>query len=100
MNAYNDGELVRITGVFRNEAGVPTDPLNVTVQYTFTRSPVVVRVFGTDPEVIRLGPGEFRMDIDTTDHQGEQCSYRIYSTGNGQAANEGQFRVRLSRVLT
>ena len=53
-------------------------------------------VFGTNPEVVKTAVGAYRADI--TVNRAGHWSYRWESTGTGEAAEEGWFTVRPSRL--
>ena len=89
-NQYDIGDLVRIKGSF-SIAAVPTDPTVVTVT---VKSPSGAT---STPAVIHPGVGEFHADV-SVNAPGEWF-YRISGTGAAQAAGEGSFFVRKSRVL-
>lgn len=96
MNFYDDGDLVRARGTFTDEDGTPQDPEEVAIQHRFGNSESVTKIYGTDVEVVREDVGIYYMMIDTTGSKGMTCRYRVYSTGNGQTAEEGRFFVRQS----
>jgi hypothetical protein len=54
-------------------------------------------VFGVDSELVKDAVGKYHVDIDTTVEG--TYPYRMYSTGSGQAAAEGSFRVNKSQFL-
>lgn len=100
MNSYDDGDIVDVDGEFRNNStGALTDPANVFVRYRFGSGEIVEKEYGVHPEVTKTSTGLYQCSIDTTGHEGKICRYRFYSTGTGQAAEEGQFAVRSSRLV-
>lgn len=98
INRYVQGDLVRVFGDFTiNADGDPIDPTDVFVKYRAPGSDPVEFESGVDAELVRDEEGSYHLDIDTTDAHGTY-RYRVYSTGTGQAANEGQFFVAPSAV--
>jgi uncharacterized protein YfaS (alpha-2-macroglobulin family) len=92
INVHQKGDLVRISGTFRDLAGAAIDPGTVALKvakpsgattYTFA--------LGT---VIKDSVGNYHVDVSIT--EAGQWSYRWESTGAGQAAEQGQFTVEPS----
>jgi len=90
MNSYDIGNLVRISVTFEDDAGV-TDPSVVKCQVRTPVSAPTTYTYGTDVAVMRESKGIYYMDIDTP-YVGTY-RYRWYSTGTGQAADEGEFAI-------
>jgi hypothetical protein len=95
INVYDQGDLVRVSGLLESAAGVDTDPTALSVKY---RKPtgVTTLVYLVDPALVRDSLGNFHVDI-SCDEPGIY-DYRFESTGTGQAAAQGQFRVMPSRL--
>ena len=63
MRTYDIGDLVRLTGTFRNAAGVLTDPTTVTCRIERPDETETVYLYGTDVEVVRDSAGIFHVDV-------------------------------------
>jgi len=90
-NSYKLGGLVRVSGAFTTSAGVAQDP---TVVKCSVRSPlgvVTTYTYGTDTEIMKDSTGNYHMDVSAPAIG--TYYYRWFSTGTGQAADEGWFEV-------
>ena len=94
MATYDKGDLVRVTGTFTNAAGTAIDPAVVKFQFITPAGVTTTYTYGTDAEVVRSATGVYYVDINAS--QTGTYRYRFYSTGMGQAAAEGNFRVDTS----
>lgn len=91
VKSFPWGSLVRLTAAFTGLDGAAIDPATVAVR---TRKPdlsFTTQTYGTDAAVIRDGAGLYHCDIDASLHGA--WTYRWESTGDGQAATEGAFKV-------
>lgn len=109
-NIYDVGELVRVCSYqivnglkvngFTDSNGAAVDPTAVMLRYWRVNNDgtlngtVTTKVYLTDP-ITRDGTGLYHFDVDTTSAPG-QYEYRWYSTGTGQAAQDGAFYVKPS----
>lgn len=91
MNQYDVGDLVRVTGVFKDAAGTAIDPATVAFKVKKPDRSITTYLYGTDVQLIKESTGNYRVDI-SADVKGKY-KYRWYSTGNGQAAGEDEFEV-------
>ena len=82
------GDLVRVSGVFKNASDVLTDPSTVTCKYR-TPKGAVTTVTWAGGGVVRDSVGAFHVDIDVT--LPGTWVYRWYSTGTVQASEESTF---------
>lgn len=96
MNTYEEGDLVRISATFTTD-GVPIDPSAVIFKYKTPAGEITTKIYGTDPEVIKDGTGQYHIDVSV--EEDGLWSYRVYSTGTGQAAAESEFSVRKSVIV-
>ena len=96
---YDQGGKVRVTGTF-------TDPFNgdaaidPTAVYISIRNPsgtVTTYQYGVEADVKRSGAGVYYYDIDVS--SGGKWYYRWWSTGTGQAAEEGDFLVATHKAV-
>lgn len=91
-SVYDVGDLVRVSGEFKDLQGNLTDPSTVKVSYRKPDGVVVTKEYGTDPEVNRDSLGIFSMDI-AVDQDGRWW-YQFIGEGTLQASEEKQFSVR------
>ena len=93
---YDLGEGVYIRGSFANpQTGAPMDPSAVTVRYLPPSYPAglpIVKVYGTDPEVIHDSTGNFSLLL-TADEVG-LWQFRWEGENVAPAIQEGSFIVR------
>lgn len=90
-NRYDVGDLVRASGSFTNAAGTAVDPTAVFAKYKDPAAAVTTLTYGVDAALVRDSAGNYHVDINAN-LAGHWC-YRFYSTGTGQAAEEGTFIV-------
>lgn len=92
MNQYSKGDLVRCTASFATSAGVATDPTVVRFQVRTPAGVTTEYVYGTDAALVRTAAGSYYVDVNA--NAVGTWRYRFYSTGTGQAADEGAFKVK------
>lgn len=92
-NTYDVGDLVRVSAAFTS-GGSAIDPTAVTAKVRDPSGNVTTLVYLTDGALVRDAAGAFHTDVNA-DEAGV-WTYRFASTGTGQAAAEGTFRVRAS----
>jgi len=97
INSYDTGDLVRITGLLASAAGVLTDPTTLVATVTDPSGITTTYTYGSSAFPIRVSAGTYYVDITPTEPG--HWAYRFQSTGTGQAADEGRFWVRASRVV-
>lgn len=90
---YNVGDLIRVSGTARTAgpAGTPIDPTTVLFQHKDPSGNITTLTYLVDAALIRDSTGNYHTDISVT--QSGDWHYRFYSTGTGQAAEEGIFSV-------
>jgi len=94
MSDITLGELVKCTGIFKNQAGALVDPSNVFFEVIAPETTKVSYQYGAGPEVVRDSLGTFSVLVSAN-----KCgawNYRFYATGTGQGAQEGAFQVKQS----
>jgi hypothetical protein len=91
VSYYDLGDLVKVSGAFTDADDVAQDPAAVYVQIKTPAGTVTSYQYGVDADVVKAGTGSYYINVDA-DEVG-LWDYRWYSTGSGQAADEGQFRV-------
>lgn len=92
MNQYSKGDLVRCSASFATSAGAATNPTAVLFQVKTPAGSTTTYTYGTDAQLVRASTGNYYVDVDAS--QVGTYHYRFYSTGTGQAADEGSFRVK------
>lgn len=90
-NNYDLGELVRCTGTFTDIDGNAQDPESVFAEILDPSGNEDEYEYGVDAELVKSATGVYYVDVDA-DEVG-WWSYRVYSTGSGQAAAESKFLV-------
>ena len=93
MNAYDIGGSVKVSVTF-TLAGLASDPTTVTCT---TRDPAGTT---TVQSVVRDGTGLYHAVVDLTGAMAGTWNYRWAGVGGCQAAEEGQFFVEPSYVLS
>lgn len=93
---YDVGDLARLSAVFTDAAGAAIDPTVVKLAYQPPGGSVTTLTYGTDP-IIKDSAGHYHADLSVT--ASGAWYYRWYSTGTGQAAEEGVFEVRARAVI-
>ncbi len=94
MDIYDLGDLVRVSGAFTDSAGAAQDPNAVLFSFTDPSGNTSTYTYGVDVELVKDDTGDYHVDVDC-----DECGvfwWRWYSTGSGQAADEGRFYVQQS----
>lgn len=91
---YDIGDVVRINSGF-SQLTVPIDPTTVALSVTLPNGTTVPFTYA-GATVIKDSVGNYHVDMSATQHG--TYRYRWFSTGTGQAAEEGWFQVRAQRV--
>jgi len=91
-NSYNKGNIIRVSGNFKDSVGVNVDPAIVNFKFKKPDQTITTYVYLTDSQLIKDSVGNYHVDL-SIDLEGE-WRYRFESTGVGQAAGEGQFPVK------
>lgn len=86
-STYDRGDLVHLTGTFRDINGTLQDPTAVTFKARSPSGAVTTLVYGSDAAVVRASAGIYTVDLSLTEDG--LWTYRWESTGTGQAAAEG-----------
>jgi hypothetical protein len=95
-NEYVKGEQIRCRGTFTDESGNAVDPTGVFFQAKGPDGTLEMDYeYGVDAELVRQAAGIYRVDVDG-DTVGHWYT-RMWSTGTGKAAEEGEFRIISSR---
>lgn len=94
MNLYQVGDLVRISAVFRDIAGTLVDPTTVALKVTKPSGAQNTYTFALS-QVIKDSTGNYHYDA-AADAAG-LWRYTWSSTGAGQAAENGEFRVEAAQ---
>jgi hypothetical protein len=92
IKVYALGQLVRVTGLFEDDAGTDIDPATVTLEVLSPSGVVSTYVYQGSPDTVeRDSVGNYHVDV-TANEIGDWF-YVWTSTGTGQGAEEGQFMV-------
>lgn len=94
-NNYDIGDIVRLTGTFRDTGAALADPTKVTIKYQ-DPSGNITTVTSTGASVVHPSTGIYYTDV-VPDESGV-WEYHIYSTGLITSSTEDWFRVRTQRV--
>lgn len=88
------GALVRVTCLVKDAAGALIDPGTLTCKVANPHGQVTTYLYGTDAALVRDSLGTFHIDVDVP--IAGAYPYRFFSTGTGQASQEGEIVVTKS----
>lgn len=95
MSDYIEGQLVRLSASFEDAAGNAADPSSVTFRHrpvSVTGSTATTHTYPSEgTEIVRDSTGEYHIDV-SMDDPGTHY-WRWESTGDAQAADQGELRV-------
>lgn len=94
--AFNKGDLIRTTAVFKDSAGTEIDPTTVAVTHKSPSGTSTTWTHGTDIEVVNDSVGNYHADIDITETG--VWTVKWQSTGSGQSVEESQFLVQSALI--
>jgi hypothetical protein len=106
INTYDVGDRIRVSAVFKNDAGAETDPDTVTLLLKRGAAGTETsHVYGSDPDVIRDSAGRFHYDLTIAASDAarpDRCLfYRWKGTGSGvQQAGERWVKIRASNFAS
>ena len=89
--AYDVGDIIRITGSFTDLAGTLVDPSTVSLKL---KNGGTLMTLAYPADIQRSSTGVYYYDLNVT--LPGTWKWRWYSTGTGQAAEEGSFTVNRS----
>lgn len=84
MSAYEQGQVVRATGSFKDAGGTLVDPSVVKLRVRTPAGDVTEYVYGTAPDLVKDSTGVYHFDIVL--NAGGLWRYRWVSTGIGATA--------------
>lgn len=96
LTAWHLGELVRVSGAFRDLAGTLLNPTTVRLKVRTPAGVTTTYTYGTDVDLVRDSTGNFHFDVNA--NAVGKWHYRWESSGTGQAAEPGEFVVQSSLV--
>ncbi len=97
-NFHELGQLVRVSATFREIAsGDEVDPDVVLLAIENSEGAVVEHTYLDGAFVVRDGTGAYHADVDAS--SAGTWFYRWRSTGDGQAARETRFKVRVAQAV-
>lgn len=90
-NQWSVGALVRCDGEFKDAAGDYQDPTAVFFKFKVHGGAVTEYEYeyGVGGQLVKDDTGRYHVNVDAASEG--RWYYRFYSTGTGQAANEGWF---------
>lgn len=94
FNTYDYGDVVRLTGTFKNQSDIYVDPGEVRCKIKDPLGNVVTYVHGVDSEVEKLGVGQYAVQVDATIEG--RWVYRWEGLTSNKGADETVFQVRNS----
>lgn len=98
MTFYDYGELAHVSTIFMDSSGTVQDPSVVKFQYYSRALGVTTTLtYGVDAALVKISTGNYYVDVNTRESAG-QFDWYFYSTGTGQAADQGTFYVRPART--
>ena len=92
MATYDKGDLVRVSGVWKNAAGTAIDPTTVAFKFTTPAGATTTYNYPADGQLVKDSTGNYHVDINASTNG--TWLYRFESTGSGQAAAEGNFFIK------
>ena len=93
---FDIGDLVRLKAAFTDaESGAAIDP--DTVAFRVREPDGTLTDYAYPAEVTKTAVGAYQVDVDAD--QAGSWRWRVFSTGNGQAAEEDGFTVRKSKTV-
>lgn len=96
VNTYDKGDVVRISGAFTDATPIALDPTAILFRFRDPDGTETSYAYGIDSQIVKDSVGQYHVDIDA-DIYGRYF-YRMWSTGVGKAAAEGEFWVKASGV--
>ena len=97
-STYDIGDVVRCAAVFTLAAGSTVDPTKVYFSKQTPDGAISNSTYSAlTTDITRSALGHYQKDLITTG--AGLYEYRFWSTGTGQAAEEGYFSVRAKRVI-
>lgn len=96
-DTFDEGDSVKVTGTYKDAAEALHDPGAVFLDIDWPDGTNQTFEYTVDAEITRESLGLFNATFDTAGKPG-RWFYRWYSTGVGQAADEGEFVVNPKRL--
>jgi len=88
---FDYGDKPRLTATFETASGTDTDPTAVLFKFVNPAGTATTYTYGADAELVKSATGVYYVDIDCS--AAGVYRWRFYSTGTGQASEEGWFVV-------
>lgn len=86
-NVYDKGDLIRITGTFKDASLVAYDPTVVKCQVQTPAGVETTYTYPTDAAVVKDSTGNYHLDVSA--NASGTWWYRWYATGTGQCGGQG-----------
>lgn len=97
INSYYIGNIITLTGTFKNGEGAVADPTVVKVTVENPDGEETTYIYETDDEVVNVSTGIYTIDIDID--QSGTWYYRWWSTGLIKAARQNLFEVEPGHAI-
>lgn len=94
INSYHIGDLRRIAGAFKNDAGTATDPTTVRFEFLTPAGVKTTYVYPTNAQLVKDSTGNYHVDLTLT--EAGLWFYRWEGEGAVHEADEGEFMVQPS----
>jgi hypothetical protein len=95
IKEYDLGDAVTVRAAFTNPTTqAALDPDAVFFKYKNPAGTIVTLQYGSDAALVKDSTGIYHVDVNA--NAAGKWLYRFYSTGTGQAAEEGAFKIRRS----
>lgn len=93
LNEYDEGNVIRVTGTFRNAVNALADPTVIVVKYRKPNGTITTATLAAG-QVIKETLGVFYHDINTTGGPVGRWAYKFYATGAVVASGEWAFMLK------
>ena len=96
MSEFQKGNLVKVTGRFKSDAGALQDPTAVFFAFKNPAGTTTTYTYGTHAQLVKDSTGVYHVILDL-DAAGKY-TWKFYSTGTGKASAESEI-ISLPTVL-
>lgn len=93
-NIYQIGDLIRVSALFTDAAGVAVDPTGIVAKYKNPANTITTLTYPTDAPLVKDSTGNYHVDIAVATTG--IWYYRFTGTGAVTAADEHRFYVERS----
>lgn len=96
QETYDEGDMARLWGEFRDADQNPQDPAVVNVTIREPGGKLKTYTYGTHPQVVKDSAGNYYIDYSVLRGW---TFYRFHATGTGQAAGEQKLYGRPAKAI-